>query len=294
MRFARLHKVAPGSSLIYVAILNCVARYLGSALAYLAVPFIVEHLGPAAEFRCVGMAALAWLALWLSVGSDRTEAGGEDTTSLMADIENNKWGKGDEDALVGNADEQAPFIRGGTVRSTRSRGSPDGKSSSLHFEPGAKPAGSGAGRIPWDVMMQCPAVWAIVTTNFAFHYATYVIMNWLPTYFQNRLAVSLYDMGNVFKVRTADPCLRMRDPPKAGHGMIAVAASASPMGVVGPPGGNSDVRGRRWVGKANRGYCGESKPVASSAVPLTFSESSLLNPRCLQCSTFKHLKRLRS
>jgi ACS family sodium-dependent inorganic phosphate cotransporter len=45
---------------------------------------------------------------------------------------------------------------------------------------------SGKGRpapTPWRRMMSSPAVWAIVINNFSFHYAFYVIMNWLPTYF---------------------------------------------------------------------------------------------------------------
>ena len=29
-----------------------------------------------------------------------------------------------------------------------------------------------------------PAVWAIVVNNFTFHYALYVVMNWLPLYFE--------------------------------------------------------------------------------------------------------------
>lgn len=36
---------------------------------------------------------------------------------------------------------------------------------------------------PWRGMLLSPAVWAIVVNNFAFHYAFYVVMNWLPTYF---------------------------------------------------------------------------------------------------------------
>jgi hypothetical protein len=28
-------------------------------------------------------------------------------------------------------------------------------------------------------------VWAIVINNFSFHYAFYVVMNWLPTYFNS-------------------------------------------------------------------------------------------------------------
>ena len=47
-------------------------------------------------------------------------------------------------------------------------------------------AGGGKGRPaanPWRRMMSSPAVWAIVINNFSFHYAFYVIMNWMPTYF---------------------------------------------------------------------------------------------------------------
>lgn len=40
---------------------------------------------------------------------------------------------------------------------------------------------------PWneafDPAPRAGAVWAIVVNNFTFHYAFYVVMNWLPTYF---------------------------------------------------------------------------------------------------------------
>jgi hypothetical protein len=36
---------------------------------------------------------------------------------------------------------------------------------------------------PWQRMLRHPALWAIVINNFTFHYAFYVIMNWMPTYF---------------------------------------------------------------------------------------------------------------
>lgn len=36
---------------------------------------------------------------------------------------------------------------------------------------------------PWGRMFRSTAVWAIVINNFSFHYAFYVVMNWLPTYF---------------------------------------------------------------------------------------------------------------
>ena len=46
------------------------------------------------------------------------------------------------------------------------------------------------GPTPWKRMMSSPAIWAIIINNFSFHYAFYVIMNWLPTYFNSVLKVS--------------------------------------------------------------------------------------------------------
>ena len=44
-------------------------------------------------------------------------------------------------------------------------------------------------------MLRHPAVLAIIVNNFAFHYAFYVAMNWLPTYFEALLGRSLASMG---------------------------------------------------------------------------------------------------
>ncbi|CAL8466206.1 g5742 [Coccomyxa elongata] len=48
---------------------------------------------------------------------------------------------------------------------------------------------------PWARMLRHPAVWAIVVNNFTFHYAFYVVMNWLPTYFDQVLKTNLADLG---------------------------------------------------------------------------------------------------
>lgn len=39
-------------------------------------------------------------------------------------------------------------------------------------------------------------VWGIVMNNFSFHYALYVLMNWLPTYFELGLLLSLQEMDS--------------------------------------------------------------------------------------------------
>ncbi|ERN12592.1 hypothetical protein AMTRI_Chr01g113530 [Amborella trichopoda] len=51
-------------------------------------------------------------------------------------------------------------------------------------------------RIPWKKMALNLPLWAIIVNNFTFHYALYVLMNWLPTYFEQGLGLSLVDMGS--------------------------------------------------------------------------------------------------
>lgn len=50
--------------------------------------------------------------------------------------------------------------------------------------------------IPWKKIMLSLPVWAIVVNNFTFHYALYVLMNWLPTYFELGLQISLQGMDS--------------------------------------------------------------------------------------------------
>ena len=39
-------------------------------------------------------------------------------------------------------------------------------------------------------MLKHSAVWAIIINNFTFHFAFYVVMNWMPTYY-NQVCVRL-------------------------------------------------------------------------------------------------------
>ena len=59
----------------------------------------------------------------------------------------------------------------------------------------AKSAAHGSTQIPWGALFRSKAVWAIITNNFAFHFVLYATMNWMPTYFESALRVSLVHMG---------------------------------------------------------------------------------------------------
>lgn len=50
-------------------------------------------------------------------------------------------------------------------------------------------------KIPWKSIFRSSAIWAIVVNNFTFHYALFVMMNWLPTYFEQGLKLSIQEMG---------------------------------------------------------------------------------------------------
>ena len=59
----------------------------------------------------------------------------------------------------------------------------------------ALPAAGAGSQIPWIPMLLSGPVWAIIFNNFTFHYALYVLMNWLPTFFDQALKVSLHSIG---------------------------------------------------------------------------------------------------
>ncbi|GLJ15727.1 hypothetical protein SUGI_0258830 [Cryptomeria japonica] len=50
--------------------------------------------------------------------------------------------------------------------------------------------------IPWKNLLSSFPIWALVLNNFTFDYALYVLMNWLPTYFEMGLHLSLQKMGS--------------------------------------------------------------------------------------------------
>lgn len=137
--------------------------YLGSALAMQVLPSIATRFGPSTVLRLVGFAGFSWVILWRA-------------TMLKV----RKSSKKHVFAI--------PIVNKSSLSSS------NGKETSMSpFKLGKRASGSPG--TPWRQMVTHPAVWSIVINNFTFHYAFYVIMNWLPTYFEKVLSIQLSNLG---------------------------------------------------------------------------------------------------
>ncbi|WJX43428.1 putative anion transporter 5 [Trifolium repens] len=137
--------------------------YLGAALGMLFLPSLVKYKGPQSVFIAEAFLGFVWSFIWFRYSSDpKSSASGAGESILPV----NK--KVDGRVSVG-------IEKSGVEKN------------------GGKKSGIG---IPWMKIMTSFPVWAIVVNNFTFHYALYVLMNWLPTYFELGLKLSLHEMGS--------------------------------------------------------------------------------------------------
>ncbi|CAH9087029.1 unnamed protein product [Cuscuta epithymum] len=134
--------------------------YLGAAMGMLILPTLVKFRGPQSVFLAEAALGGMWSLLWLRFSSDPPHSAHPKATA------------------AGYGETLLPLK--GSVK--------------MKVEHGGNPNRSP--KIPWKQIVLSLPVWAIVVNNFTFHYALYVLMNWLPTYFELGLQISLQDMGS--------------------------------------------------------------------------------------------------
>ncbi|XP_072978054.1 probable anion transporter 6 [Typha angustifolia] len=135
--------------------------YLGAACGMLLLPSLVKHKGPQSVFLVEAALGAMWCILWFRYATDPPRAVYQKTTSAGFEEPLLPMSKLKEKMRVQNAKGTAYVSK-----------------------------------IPWKKIIFSLPVWAIVVNNFTFHYALYVLMNWLPTYFELGLQLSLQDMGS--------------------------------------------------------------------------------------------------
>lgn len=134
--------------------------YFGAAAGMLMLPSLVKFSGPRSVFIAEAALGGLWCLLWLRFASDPPRSEHPKATAA---------GFG-ESLLPTKGGQKTKVENGGhSIRTPK---------------------------IPWKKITLSLPVWAIVVNNFTFHYALYVLMNWLPTYFELGLQLSLQEMGS--------------------------------------------------------------------------------------------------
>uniref|UniRef100_A0A2P2J7Y8 Major facilitator superfamily (MFS) profile domain-containing protein n=1 Tax=Rhizophora mucronata TaxID=61149 RepID=A0A2P2J7Y8_RHIMU len=134
--------------------------YLGAAMGMLLLPSLVKFKGPQSVFLAEAALGVLWSLLWFEYASDPPRS--EHLKAAAAGF--------GESLLPIKAGQKTKIENGGiTIRTAK---------------------------IPWKRIIVSLPIWAIVVNNFTFHYALYVLMNWLPTYFEQGLQLSLQEMGS--------------------------------------------------------------------------------------------------
>ncbi|KAH7529155.1 hypothetical protein FEM48_Zijuj05G0154500 [Ziziphus jujuba var. spinosa] len=135
--------------------------YLGAAMGMLFLPSLVKYKGPQSVFIAEAALGAMWCILWFKYASDPPRSEHPKATAA---------GFGESLLPIKGSQKMKVENGGSSVRS--------------------------AAKIPWKRILISFPVWAIVVNNFTFHYALYVLMNWLPTYFELGLQLSLQEMGS--------------------------------------------------------------------------------------------------
>jgi ACS family sodium-dependent inorganic phosphate cotransporter len=141
--------------------------YLGAAAGMLFLPGLVALQGPRAVFLAEAFMGVSWALLWLRYSTNPPRV------SPIGVIATTAFERTKLLHPVLDVDENGDMTD--KQQKKKKRVVADG--------------------IPWRQIMSSLPVWAIIANNFTFHYALYVLMNWLPTYFEKGLNQSLHSMG---------------------------------------------------------------------------------------------------
>ncbi|KAI7993070.1 putative anion transporter 5 [Camellia lanceoleosa] len=134
--------------------------YLGAAMGMLLLPSLVKFRGPQSVFLAEAALGSMWSLLWFKYASDPPRS------------------EHPKASAAGFGESLLPIK--GSLKAKVENGGHSVKTA----------------QIPWKKIVLSLPVWAIVVNNFTFHYALYVLMNWLPTYFELGLQLSLQEMGS--------------------------------------------------------------------------------------------------
>lgn len=148
--------------------------YLGSASAMLFLPMVSRVFGGRGILRLVGLMGLCWVAVFRAMRRRFGSSGGDVSGAGRGSGAGGAAGQAGDTAVESDS---LPVVNGGGA--------------------GGVGAGLGVGgrKMTPVEFLKHPSVQAIVVNNFTFHYAFYIVMNWLPSYFDSVLHAPLQSVG---------------------------------------------------------------------------------------------------
>ena len=48
------------------------------------------------------------------------------------------------------------------------------------------------GQIPWRLILSKPAVWALIVSHFCHNWGTFILLTWMPTYYNQVRVIRLF------------------------------------------------------------------------------------------------------
>ncbi|CAA0829351.1 Probable anion transporter 5 [Striga hermonthica] len=139
--------------------------YFGAAAGMLVLPTLVRLRGPQSVFVAEAALGAMWSLLWFRYASEPSRSDHRKATA------------------AGFSESLLPTRENNNNQKSKAE-------NGLHHPVKTTP------KIPWKRIFLSLPIWAIVVNNFTFHYGLYVLMNWLPTYFELGLQHSLQEMGS--------------------------------------------------------------------------------------------------
>ena len=287
-------RVPPGSRARAVSLATS-GLYAGAALATAAVPGLVDALGPSAIPRLSGALGAAWLGAWVAASSSTARGWGWAGPPRPPGSGGGGGGLLPVDAPPAGS---PPASKGGGRQAIiRGRGRDGGGGGLGGSTPLFAPPTTTTGRAhvrppPWRRLASHPAIASLAACNFAFHYAFYVLMNWMPALFESRLGAPLGRSGggegggNIMSAKAAAAgayafmCLTANAGGWASSALAGLAATQAAAGGASPggepaatPAGARVARARKAVNSVGflvsaaglAALCTASTPAAGAA-----------------------------
>ncbi|MEW5305532.1 MAG: hypothetical protein WDW36_008066 [Sanguina aurantia] len=167
--------------------------HVGSAIALLVAPFVIEAFGWRALFGVFGGAGLVWLVLYELLIDNIAQAEPELARSLSNQYSQRRpvLPSSTLRAPTSNPSSSSPLSFSAFLEVERPR--PYASTSYTKPPPSLahRSSGGGAAPIPYRAFLRCPAVRALMVTHFCNNWFHYTMLAWLPTYFVDTMNVDL-------------------------------------------------------------------------------------------------------